>query len=160
MLRTHTDGYLDSKSISTISGLALEICVTSAVATLNIGLLASFIVPIIIMTVIMVSFTIIACFYFGKRWLKKDWFETMCCIFGQSLGSSTTAIALGRCVDPNGETSAYDSFGVAASIFGPLAAILVAIMPLLTLTSDITVIVIGLGVAAANIIIGETVLKK
>ena len=160
MLRTHTDGYLDSKSISTISGLALEICVTSAVATLNIGLLASFIVPIIIMTVIMVAFTIIACFYFGKRWLKKDWFETMCCIFGQSLGSSTTGIALGRCVDPDGETSAYDSFGVAASIFGPLAAVLVAIMPLLTLTSDITVIVIGLGVAAANIIIGETVLKN
>lgn len=160
MTKTHTRGYLDDKSISTISGLALEICVTAAVATLNVSLFASFVIPIAIITVIMVAFTTIACFWFGKRWLKKDWFETMCCMFGQCLGSSTTGIALGRCVDPDGQTSAYDSFGVAASIFGPLAAVLVAVMPLVTLQSDWIVIAIGLLVAAVNIFIGEKILTK
>ena len=160
MLRTHTDKYLDRKSISTISGIALEICVTSAVATLNVGMVASFIVPILILTAVIVAFTVVACFFFGQRWLKKDWFETMCCIFGQSLGSATTGVALGRCVDPDGQTSCYDSFGIASSIFGPLAAVLVAIMPMLTMTSEWLVIVIGLGVAAVNIILGEFVLKK
>ena len=84
----------------------------------------------------------------------------MCCMFGQCLGSSTTGIALGRCVDPDGQTSAYDSFGVAASIFGPLAAVLVAVMPLVTLQSDWIVIAIGLLVAAVNIFIGEKILTK
>lgn len=160
MLRTHTDKYLDSKSISTISGLALEICVTAAVATLNVKMLASFLVPILILTAVMMAFTIFACFFFGKRWLKQDWFETMCGMFGQVTGSATTGIALIRCVDPDGKTTAYESFGVAGSIFAPLAAVLVAIMPMLTMSSEWIVIAIGLGVAAVNIILGETVLKK
>ena len=49
---------------------------------------------------------------------------------------------------------------MAASIFGPLAAVLVAIMPLVTLSSDWVVIGIGFIVAAANIFIGEKILRK
>lgn len=160
MTRTHLDGYYDAKSCSTISGLALEICVTSAVATLNIGLMASYVVPIAIITVVIVAFTLLICFYFGHRWLDRDWFETMCIIYGQSTGSSTTGIALGRCVDPDGRTTAYDSFGVASSIFGPVASILVAVMPLVTLRSDWVVILIGIAIMAVNILVGELVLAR
>lgn len=160
MARTHTSGYIDHESVNTISGVALEICVTAAVATLNVKLFASFIVPIIIMSVVIVAFTIVSCFFFGSRWLKKDWFETMCCMFGQCLGSSTTGIALGRCVDPDAKTSAYDSFGIAASIFAPMSAVLVAVMPLVTLSSDWMVIGIALVIAVVNIVIGEFVLRK
>ena len=84
----------------------------------------------------------------------------MCCMFGQCLGSSTTGIALGRCVDPDAKTSAYDSFGIAASIFAPMSAVLVAVMPLVTLSSDWMVIGIALVIAVVNIVIGEFVLRK
>ena len=160
MCKTHTDQYYDHKTVSGISGLALEICVTAAVATLNVGLMKTFILPIIILSIVVIGFTIIVCFFFGRRWLKKDWFETMCTVFGQCLGSATTGLALGRCVDPDGRTSAFDSFGVASSIMAPLAAVLVAVMPLLSLKSDATVLAIGAAVTVAIILFGEFVLRK
>lgn len=160
MRRTKTDEFMDHKTISTISGFALEICVTAAVATLNLGLMKSFILPIIILCTVVILFTIVVCFFFGRRWLKKDWFETMCTVFGQCLGSATTGLALGRCVDPDGRTSAFDSFGIASSIMAPVAGVLVAVMPLLSLKSDLSVILIGGAITVAVILFGELVLRK
>lgn len=109
--------------MGTISNVALDICVTAAVATLNLKMVSTYLLPIVIYTVVLVALTIFVCFFFGKRWVGKDWFETVLIIFGQGLGSSTTGMALGRCADPDGKTCAYDSFGVSASVMGPVASL-------------------------------------
>ena len=158
--KTHLDGYVDKKSIGTISNFALDICVTSAVATLNLKVVASYWVPIVLFSAIMILLTAFVALFFGKRWVNRDWFECMIIVYGQSTGSSTTGIALGRCVDPNGETSCYESFGVAAGLTGPLASIMVATLPILCMQSDWIVIGIAAAVVVVNLILGEFVIRK
>lgn len=160
MRKTHLDGYVDKKSINTISNIALDICVTSAVATLNLKVVATYWLPIVLYSLIMLLLTAFVALFFGKRWVKRDWFECMIIIYGQCTGSSTTGIALGRCVDPNGETSAYESFGVAAGLTGPLASIMVATLPILCVQSDWIVVGIAAAVVIANLLLGELVLRK
>ena len=123
----HLDGYVDKKTVGTISNVALDIFV---------------------------------CFFFGKRWVGKDWFETVLIIFGQGLGSSTTGMALGRCADPDGKTCAYDSFGVSASVMGPVASFMVALFPMLCMQSDWIVIGISLAVVVTCLLIGELTLRR
>lgn len=160
MQKVHLDGYVDKKSINTISSLALDICVTAAVATLNLKIVSAYWLPIVLYSAIMVVLTIFVCFFFGQRWIGKDWFETMLIVFGQGLGSSTTGIALGRCVDPDAKTCAYDSFGVSASVMGPVASIMVAFLPMLAMQSDWIVAGIGVAVVVVNLLLGELILKK
>ena len=156
----HLDGYVDKKTVGTISNVALDICVTAAVATLNLKMVSTYLLPIVIYTVVLVALTIFVCFFFGKRWVGKDWFETVLIIFGQGLGSSTTGMALGRCADPDGKTCAYDSFGVSASVMGPVASFMVALFPMLCMQSDWIVIGISLAVVVACLLIGELTLRK
>lgn len=146
--------------MGTISNVALDICVTAAVATLNLKMVSTYLLPIVIYTVVLVALTIFVCFFFGKRWVGKDWFETVLIIFGQGLGSSTTGMALGRCADPDGKTCAYDSFGVSASVMGPVASFMVALFPMLCMQSDWIVIGISLAVVVACLLIGELTLRR
>ncbi|MBT9775145.1 hypothetical protein GPL15_01320 [Clostridium sp. MCC353] len=160
MRKCHLDGYVDKKSISTISSVALDICVTSAVATLNLKIVSTYWLPIVVYTAIIIVLNIVICFVLGRHWIKKDWFETMLIIFGQALGSSTTGLALGRCVDPETKTSAYDSFGVSAGVMGPVASLMVAVLPMLAMQSDLLVIGIGTAVVVVGFLIGEFALRK
>ncbi len=160
MRKTGLDGYADKTSINTISNLALDICVTSAVATLNLTIVSTYWLPILLYSAVIVLTNILICFFIGKRWIRQDWFETMLIVFGQALGSSTTGMALGRCVDPEAKTTAYESFGISAGVTGPLASIMVAVLPLLVIQSEIMVLFISLLVVAAGVVIGELFLRK
>ena len=108
----------------------------------------------------MILLTAFIALFFGKRWVNRDWFECMIIIYGQCTGSSTTGIALGRCVDPEGKTSAFESFGVAAGLTGPLASIMVATLPIVCMQSDWIVIGIAAAVVVANLIIGEGIIRR
>ena len=154
-------GYVDKKSVSTISGLALEICICSATATLNVKLLASYMAPILIHMVVIVVMMAFICMVVVKRWLRKDWLETGLLFFGQGTGSAPSGMALGRCVDPElRNTQAWEGFGVASALMGVVGSFLVAFMPVLTVQSVWFPIGIGAAVSVALIFFGETVIRK
>ncbi|MBR5980738.1 MAG: hypothetical protein IK035_01905 [Firmicutes bacterium] len=149
-------GYVDKKSVNTISGLALEICICSATATLNVKLLASYMAPILIHMVVIVAMMAFICMVIVKRWLKKDWLETGLLFFGQGTGSAPSGMALGRCVDPElRNTQAWEGFGVASALMGVVGSFLVAFMPVLTVQSVWFPIGIGAAVSVALFIFGE-----
>ena len=154
-------GYVDKKSVNTISGLALEICICSATATLNVKLLASYMAPILIHMVVIVLMMAFICMVVVKRWLRKDWLETGLLFFGQGTGSAPSGMALGRCVDPElRNTQAWEGFGVASALMGVVGSFLVAFMPVLTVQSVWFPIGIGAAVSVALIFFGETVIRK
>lgn len=160
MLKTKLDSYVDKKSINTLSGIALEICILSAVATLNLDLVTSLFVPIIIYTVLIILLMLVIFIVFGKRWIKNDWFETNLIIFGQGLGSTPTGFALARSVDPNQQTTSWEAFGVGVGLFALISSTLVAVIPFLAIKSDLLVIGLGLAVSIVNIIFGELLREK
>ena len=155
------DGYVDKPAIESISGVALEICICSATATLNLKMFATYLAPILLHMVAIVAIMVFMCMVLTKRWLKKNWFETAMLFFGQGTGSSPSGMALARCVDPetkNGD--AWEGFGVAVGVFSPVSSALVAILPILAMQSVWIPIGIGLAVCAACVLFGELVLRK
>lgn len=127
--------YVDKQTINTISGFCLEFVIVSAVATIKIDMLATFIVPIIIMSAIIITGTYCLSILYTKKISQKDWFEKGIGSFGQSNGSVPTGLALIRCVDPNTETSAAEAMGIANSLTSPMYSTLSAIGPMILISS-------------------------
>lgn len=160
MRKTHTDEYADLATIKNIGGVALEICVCSATATLNLKLFADYLAPILIHMVCIIALMSFICMVIVPHWLKKDWFELALMAFGQGHGSTPSGLALARCVDPDSKTYAWEAFGVALGITTPITSTLAAVFPPVAMQSEWIVIGIGLAVTVACLLFGELVIKK
>lgn len=79
MRKLHLDNYADKTAINNISGVALEICICSATATLNLKIFADYLVPILIHMVVIVIIMVFVCMVLTKRWLKRTGWSWHCC---------------------------------------------------------------------------------
>lgn len=156
------DGYVDKKSINSLSGLALEFCVTSATATLNLKFIAANLVPILIVSVLVTLVTVFHCLVLIPRYMKKsdDWFEWAMYVFGQSTGVVATGMALYRCVDPDGQSNALENNSISSILNTPFSSTMIAFLPILLVRSFWGV----MGVFAIGLVVlllfCELVLKK
>ncbi len=160
MLKTGLDGYADLDSIDSISGVALEICIMAATATLNLELFVSFLAPILIHMVVIIVLMYFICGYLLRRWMKKDWFELALLAFGQGTGSTPSGMALARCIDPDHKSNSWEAFGIALGVVTPITSMLAAVFPLVAMQSQWYPVIIGGIVTAACLIIGERLYKK
>lgn len=155
------DGYVNKPAIDNISGVALEICICSATATLNLQMFATYLAPILIHMLVIIAVMVFICMVLTKRWLKKDWLETALLFFGQGTGSTPSGLALARCVDPETRNlDAWEGFGVAVGVFSPVSSTLVAILPILAMQSAWIPIGIGAAVSVVCVLFGELVLRR
>lgn len=156
------DGYVDKKSISSLAGLALEFCVTSATATLNLKFIAANLIPILVVSVLVTIVTIFHCLVLIPRYMKKsdDWFEWAMYVFGQSTGVVATGAALYRCVDPDNQSNALENNSISSILNTPFSSTMIAFLPILLVKSFWGV----MGIFALGLIIlllfCELVLKK
>ena len=161
MRALHLDGYANKTAMNNISGVALEICICSATATLNLQMFADYLVPILIHMVVIILVMVFICIFLTKRWIKKDWLELGLLFFGQGTGSAPSGMALGRCVDPDTKNkTAWEGFGIATGVFSPVSSVLVAIMPMLAMQSVWIPVGIGGAVTVLCLLVGELVSRK
>ncbi len=160
MRKLRIDSLADKTSISSISNVALEICIASATATLNLKMFAAYVVPILIHMVVIVALMTFICLVLVRRWIKKDWFELSLMAYGQGHGSTPSGLALARCVDPENKTEAWEAFGVALGIVTPFTSMFAAILPLMALQSVWFPVALGGAVTLVCVLIGELVLRK
>jgi len=160
MCKTKLDGYADQDTIGNISGVALEICICSATATLNLKLFASFLAPILIHMVIIIALMTLLCIVLVKRWLKKDWFELCLMAYGQGHGSTPSGLALARCVDPEHKSVSWEAFGVALGVVTPFTSMSAAILPILVMQSQWIPIAIGGVATLICLLFGELVIRR
>lgn len=160
MRRTGTDKYADKATVGNISGVALEVCICSATATLNLKLFASFVVPLLIHMFCIIALMLVVCVVLLKRWLKHDWFELCLMAFGQGHGSTPSGLALARCVDADHKSSSWEGFGVALGVFTPITSTLAAVLPMFAMQSQWLPVILGLVVTTCCIIFGEKFVMK
>lgn len=160
MRKLHIDSLADKASIGSISGVALEICIAAATATLNLKMFAAFIVPILLHMVVIIALMTFICLVLVRRWIKNDWFELALMAYGQGHGSTPSGLALARCVDPESKTEAWEAFGVALGVVTPFTSMFAAIFPLLAIQSVWIPVGLGAAVTVACVLIGELVLRK
>ena len=106
----HVDLLVDRDQMTRISGAALDYLALSAIATIELSVVAANWMPLAIMIVCGVVWTVFAVMFFGPRLFKTAWFERSIAEFGQACGVTATGLLLLRTVDPAGKTPASASF--------------------------------------------------
>lgn len=113
---TKLDKYTDLKTIKMASGFCLELTVFTAMATLNVGFVSTYFMPVIIYSVVLTVLTIPIVFGLARRFYRDEWFEKACMAFGAATGNTSTGLALVRAVDPDSQSSAGDTHGVYSAL--------------------------------------------
>ena len=160
MVATKTERYADKQTISSISGFALEVCICSATATLNLQFIAANLVPILIMSIAMIILTSFFAMVLCRRWMNRDWFEFAMNRFGCCTGVSATGWALYRCVDPDGKTSVAQQVGISSAIDTPFSSAMIAFLPLMATASFWPVAGVFSVATIVLLLLGELVLRK
>lgn len=113
---TKLDKFVDLKTIKMAGGFCLEITVFTAMATLDLEFISTYIVPVLIYTAILSILTIPIIFGLARRFCRDEWFEKACMAFGAATGNTSTGLALVRAVDPESQCSAGDTHGVYSAL--------------------------------------------
>lgn len=93
--------FIDVKFIHQMSGFLLEVVVLTAMATLDLELISTFIIPIVVYTLICSSVTLMIAFGGCKLFCREEWFEKALMAYGVGTGNTATGLALVRAVDPD-----------------------------------------------------------
>ena len=104
------DLLVDRDQMMRISGASLDYLAVSAVATIQLSVVAANWMPLAIMTAAGLAWTACSVLYFSPRLFKEAWFERGIAEFGQATGVTATGLLLLRTVDPDNKTIAAASF--------------------------------------------------
>ncbi|WP_298990881.1 sodium/glutamate symporter [uncultured Pseudokineococcus sp.] len=156
--RYDTTGIVDRQMMLRIQGIALDLLIISALATLSLQAIASNWVTFLLLAVAGLAWNIGVFVFLARRMIPRYWFERGVGDLGQSLGVTATGLILIRVADPHAATPAMEAFGYKQLAFEPFfggglvtAAALPLIaqlgpVPLLVVMSLLLVVSVGLGV--------------
>lgn len=103
-----------------IAGVALDLLVVTALASINLAVLGANIGVFLTLSIVGIAWNVLAFVYLAPRILPVYWFERGVGDMGQSMGVTATGILLIRMVDPNNRTGAFESFAYKQLFFEPI----------------------------------------
>lgn len=113
------EDYINNNIISRISGLALDILLVSALATLSLDVIGENFLPFTLLSLAGILWTTFAFLFLGPRLISDHWFERIIGDYGQSTGMAATGLLLMKIADPDNQTPALESFGYKQILFEP-----------------------------------------
>lgn len=108
--------YIDRKTMSRITGAALEYMVTAAIATTSMQIFISYGIPLLLVSLAMGISNYFTCIVLGRKWLSKDKFETGVGLFGMACGVLATGLMLIKVMDPDSETTASSCISTSSTL--------------------------------------------
>jgi len=126
---------VDVGSLRRIQGLALELLIVAAIATIKIPVIIEYALPLFIIMSASVAGLVFYFFYIGPRVFKDQWFEHAIVNFGTLAGVTAVGLMLLRTVDPEMESDAGRAFALRAPFFSPFVGggLLTALLPTLAI---------------------------
>lgn len=103
-----------------IAGVALDLLVVTALASINLAVLGANIGVFLTLAIVGITWNVLAFVYIAPRILPVYWFERGIGDMGQSMGVTATGILLIRMVDPDNRTGAFESFAYKQLFFEPI----------------------------------------
>ncbi|MEO0835271.1 MAG: sodium:glutamate symporter [Cyanobacteria bacterium J06642_3] len=103
-----------------IAGVALDLLVVTALASINLAVLGANIGVFLTLAVVGIAWNVLAFIYLAPRILPLYWFERGIGDMGQSMGVTATGILLIRMVDAQNRTGAFESFAYKQLFFEPI----------------------------------------
>ncbi|WP_313565125.1 sodium/glutamate symporter [Mobilicoccus sp.] len=117
--KTGRGGLVDHQMMLRIQGLALDVLIVSALATLSLTAIAENWQPFLVLVVAGIVFNVFVLLALAPRIIGRYWFERGIGDFGQSMGVTATGLILMRIADPENESPAYEAFGYKQLVFEP-----------------------------------------
>lgn len=143
---------INRRHINRISGVALDILIVAAVATLSVSTIGQYFMPFVILCCVGVAWNLFVLLVFAPRIFEKHWLQYGLADFGQSTGMTILGLLLLRMTDPNNETGAIDAFGYKQLLFEPIVGggiFTAASLPLIAQFGPVPVL-IGVSVVTAG----------
>lgn len=117
--RTSLRHLVDRRVISRIQGMALEILVTSAVASISLPVVVAYWKPLLIGSAVVLAVTVFIFFATSPRFYGDNWFEHGIVRFGAATGVAAIGFMLLRTVDPQADTDAFSTYAICSAFFSP-----------------------------------------
>jgi ESS family glutamate:Na+ symporter len=142
---------VDAGSLQRIQGLALELLIVAAIATIKIPVIIEYAMPLLIIVLFSIATMLFYVFYMGPRVFKTQWFEHSIVNFGTLTGVTAVGLMLLRTVDPEMKSDAGRAFALRAPFYSPFVGggLLTALLPLLAIKYG--ALIIGLVFLAATV---------
>ncbi|MDK7354357.1 sodium/glutamate symporter [Peptoniphilus harei] len=158
--KTKFNNLIDRASMKRISGVALEFVIAAAVATIKLSVLASFLVPILISSVVICLLTAVFAIYLSKKWYGEDWFEVAMGAYGQCTGSLATGLLLIKVIDPEGETLAAESISGSSTLGSAFQLPYTTMGPMFLMASPLMFSFGSFGIFLAFLILGTILFRR
>ncbi len=146
------DHILDNRTLNRVSGLSVDLMVTSSIAAISLVVVAQYWIPIIITALAAGAMTITIIPWMGSRVFTDHKFLRSLLVFGVSTGTLSTGLALLRVLDPEFETPVASDYTYASGMTFVLAIPFILSINFSARayqTGDMTWFVAALGVALA-----------
>nr|WP_298414154.1 sodium/glutamate symporter [uncultured Halomonas sp.] len=148
VMRCGWERHISARTMSRISGTALDYTIVAALATLSLTTLGEYLVPFLLLAMTGIAWVLFVLLVIAPRIIPENWFERGIGDMGQSMGVTVTGILLMRVADPKNESGAMESFGYKQLMFEPVVGgglFTAAALPLIAQFGPLTV----LGLTAA-----------
>lgn len=110
---------IQRRTAATISTLALDVLIASAIATVSLRAIGNNLPIFITFAVIGIVWIVFGFRFLAPRMFSSFWFEKGLTNMGQSMGMTATGLLLGRLADPSNHSKARESFGYKQLAFEP-----------------------------------------
>ena len=110
---------IDAGIMLRIQGLALDLLIVAALATISLEAIADNLWPFILLCVAGIAINVFLLLWMVPRTIPSYWLERGIGDFGQSMGVTATGLILMRIVDPEGKSPAFEAFGYKQLVFEP-----------------------------------------
>ena len=148
---------IDAGSIHRLTGIAMEILIVAALATLRLEAAAEYIVPVLILLGVGFAWTAFCLLYVGRKLLpQKYWFELGLMNYGMSTATTAQGIMLLRIVDRDLDTGAAEDYAAAAPLSAPFIGgglITVLGIPLMAAKLGVWPVILASGIVLAGLFV-------
>ena len=110
---------LDQGMMKRVQGLALDILIVAALATISLSVIGEYWETFLVLSVVGILFCVMMLLVFTPRIIPAFWLERGIGDFGQSMGVTATGLALLKAADPENKSPALEAFGYKQLVFEP-----------------------------------------
>lgn len=129
--RTPLWGYIDGKTMRSVSGTATDLLVTVGIVAVSPRVVAAYAMPLTLLLIFGTVYCVLMLRFLTPRVFSEYWFEKGIFTWGWSTASVATGMALLRIVDPKLESETLEEYGLSYIGFVPLEIAIVISAPLM-----------------------------
>jgi len=151
--RTSLKNLFDRATFQRIQGMALEILIVAAVASIKIPVVIAYLVPILVCAIATMILMLVWFFVISPKVFKDCWFEQAIIRYGAFCGVAAVGYMLLRTADPKMETDAGTIYALDCPFMSPFigGGLVTSMWPTLIITLGVTKF--GLIAAAISIVL-------